>query len=74
MSLAFYGADKTKFPMPHFITNIKDERGHGLTVHLIGLLVHATASQLRLFIMTYDHATGANHIIEAIHRLVDDES
>lgn len=29
-SMAFNGADQTKYTLPHFPTKTKDERGHGL--------------------------------------------
>lgn len=43
-------------------------------MHVIGVLMHAAVSQLMLLTMTDDHATGANHVIEAIHRVVSDKA
>lgn len=57
------GADHANFSLPHFTTHTIDERVHGLPVHIIGLLLHASVSQFRLFTMTDGHATGANHVI-----------
>lgn len=74
LSLAIDGADQKNYTLPHFSTHTKDERGHGLAVHLVGVLIHASISQLRLFTMTDEHATGSNHIVEAIHRVVDEIS
>lgn len=72
LSLVVDGADQTKFSLPHFTTSVKDQRGHGLAVHLIGLLRHAALNRLRLFTMTDEHASGANHIVESIHRLINE--
>lgn len=35
-----------------FLTSTKEERGHGITVHIIGILRHAVLNRLRLFTMT----------------------
>lgn len=62
------------FYLPHFTTHTKDERGHGLSVHLIVLLLRAEVSQLRLLTVPNDHDIGANHVIEAIHFFLNDET
>lgn len=58
--------------MPHFTTKTKDERGHGLAVHLLGVLLHELFPQLRLFTMNDNHTTGSNHIVEVIRRVIND--
>lgn len=72
LSLVVDGADQTKFALPHFCTSVKYQQGHGIAVHLIGLLRHGAINKLRLFTMTDEHASGANHIIEPIHRLINE--
>lgn len=42
---------------------MKDRRGHGIGVHLIGLLHHLTTN-------TFGKGKGYNHIIESINQLV----
>lgn len=74
MSFVVDGADQSAYALPHFVTKVKDSRGHGLKVHLIGLLYHSTVNRLRLFTMTDEHQKGANHIIECIHRFVNDHA
>lgn len=44
LSLHFDGSEQNKFSLPQLITHSKDERCHPLTVHLIGVLKHATVS------------------------------
>lgn len=71
ISLVIDGADQSKFSLPHFMTPTKEERGHGLAVHLIGVLRHLPVNKLHLFTMTDNHKTGANHIIESLHRVIN---
>lgn len=68
----FDEADQTKFSLPHFSTYVKGNRGNGIDVHLIGLLRHGAVNELRPSSMTDVHAFGANHVIESIHRLMND--
>lgn len=56
-------ADQTKFSLPHFSTHTEDECGHDLTVHITGVLLYASLSQMRLFTIADDHSTSANHVI-----------
>lgn len=68
------GADQTAYGLPHFTSKTKNERGQAMDVKLIGILEHSTENKLRLLTMTGDHKTGANHIVEAVHRYLMDRS
>lgn len=72
LSLIVDGADQSAFGLPHFTVKTKAERGHAIKVKLIGVLQHSTKNVLRLFTLTDEHETGANHIIESIHRTLLD--
>lgn len=72
LSVVFNGADRKKFDLPRFVTSTKEQRAHGLPVHLICVLQHAQENQLRLLSMTDSHATGSNHIVEAFHRTINE--
>ncbi len=50
----------------------KDDRGHSLKVRLIGLLEHNQKNQLSLFTLTEEYPTGANHVIETVHRFLSE--
>ncbi len=71
-SIIVDGADQQAFGIPHFITKTKNQKGFSLKVNLIGLLEHGISNNLYLYTMTEDHETGANHIIETIHRFIND--
>ncbi len=73
-SLIVDGADQKAYGLPHFITSTKSQRGEALKVKLIGLLEHGLENKLRLLTMTEEHKTGANHVIEAVHRFLMDRS
>ena len=73
-SLIIDGADQTAFGLPHFSSHTKSERGHSLKVKLVGMLEHAIENKLRLLTMTEEHQTGANHIVESLHRFLMDRS
>lgn len=73
-SLIIDGADQTAFGLPHFSSHTKGERGHALKVKLVGMLEHAAENRLRLLTMTEEHQTGANHIVESLHRFLMDRS
>lgn len=64
------GADQSAFGLPHFMVKTKDDRGHSLKVRLIGLLEHNQKNRLRLFTLTEEFPTGANHVVESIHRFL----
>jgi len=67
-SLIVDGADQTAFGLPHFTFNTKATAGHSLKVKLVGVLEHGPVKGLSLYTMTAEFETGANHIIEALHR------
>ena len=69
-SIIIDGADQSAFGLPHFTTTPKIQRGHAMKLKLIGLLEHAIQNKLTFLTMTEEHATGANHVIEAIHRFL----
>ncbi len=70
LSIIVDGADQSAFGLPHFTTSTKAQKGHSLKVKLIGLLEHAQVNKLHLFTLTGEYETGANHIIEVIHRFL----
>lgn len=74
LSIVVDGADQSAYSLPHFIFDVKDQRGLGIKVHLIGLLHHAQQSILQLYTMTDEHKKGSNHIIEVIHRFVNEKA
>ena len=74
LSIVVDGADQSAFALPHFMVSVKDQRGLGLKVHLIGLLQHAHQSVLELYTMTDEHKKGSNHIVEVIHRFINGKS
>lgn len=74
MSIVIDGADQTAFTLPHFAVSVKDTRGHGMKVHMIGLLHHGIINQLNLFLMTDEHETVSNHIIEVLHRFINEKA
>ena len=70
-SIIVDGADQSAFGLPHFTTTPKSQRGHAMKVKLIGLLEHRIENRLTLLTMTEEHATGANHVIEVVHRFLN---
>ena len=72
LSMIVDGADQSAFGLPHFSVETKAERGHSIKVKLVGVLLHAMQNHLRLFALTDEHETGANHIIESIHRCLSE--
>lgn len=69
-SIIVDGADQSAFGLPQFVTKTKDERGRSLKVCTIGVLEHKRHNQLHIFTMTEDQETGANHIVESVHRFL----
>ena len=49
----------------------KDTKGHSLKVKLIGILEHGPENSAALFTMTENFETGANHVIECLHRYLN---
>lgn len=70
LSLAIDRADQSKYFLSHFITQRNDQRGHRMPLHVFGVLLHSPVPVLRLFTMTDDNKTGANHIIEVLRRVL----
>lgn len=70
-SIILDGTDQCAFGIPYFTNYTKNRRGHGLKVKLVSVLYHAKQNFLHLFTMTQKQETGANHIIEAIHRFIN---
>lgn len=69
--LAIYCADKSKYTFPHFIAQTKDERGEHIAVHMVGILKHASVSQIGLFTMMDNRCNGYNHIAKVSHGVVN---
>lgn len=65
--IVFHGAYQRKVRLTHFATSVKDQRGRGMSVHLIGLLNQGSINRLRLFTKTKKHSSGANRVIEVIN-------
>lgn len=72
LSFSVDGAYQTKLSRPHFVSPTKEQRGHGIFVHLIGVLQRAPIITLRLFTTPDENATGSNDIVKAIHRSSND--
>lgn len=45
-------------------------KGHSMNYRLVGVIIHGRPNRLRLMTMTEKHKTGANHIIETMHRVI----
>lgn len=73
-SVIIDGADQSAFGLPHFVEKTKAQRGHSLKVKLVGVLEHASENVLRLLTMTEEHESGSNHIVESLHRFLEDRS
>lgn len=54
--------------MPHFLFNNNQTKENSLKVKLIGVLEQGPVKYLSLFTMTHEYETGANHVLEAVHR------
>lgn len=68
------GADYSAFDPPYFKVRPKEDRGHYLKVEMIGLLKHSAEDRLRLFTMTANMETVASHVIETVHRSLNDST
>ena len=53
--------------------NTKTMRGEKMKVRVVCLKDHLFSPNIMLFLLTEEHETGANHIIECIHRFVTDK-
>ncbi len=69
-SIIIDGADQAAYGLPHFIYGTKNLRGDAMKVRLIGIKEHLASPNVLLFLMTEEHETGANHIVEALHRFL----
>lgn len=70
-SIIIDGASQSAYGLPHWPYETKaTQRGHKIGVHLTGILEHASPNNLTLLTMTDEHKTGANHVIEALHRWI----
>lgn len=69
-SIIMDGADQSAFGLPHFMVKTKDVRGHSLKVKVVGVLDHGRPNRVTFLTMTEEQETGANHIIETLHRVL----
>lgn len=74
LSISVNGADQIKVALTRFVTPRKEQRWHRLCIHLIGVIEHALIQNFRMFTMTLNQATGANHILEVIHLVINDKA
>ena len=65
------GADQKSYGIPHFTFSTKSDKGHKMKIKCVGVLEHLIEKKVSLFPMTEEFATGANHVIEALHRVLD---
>lgn len=65
------GADQRAYGLPHFFHATKEDRRHKFKVRVIGSLEHRVQKQLTIFTLTEENSTGASHIIEALHRVLN---
>ena len=65
------GADQKSYGLPHFTFSTKGDRGQKMKVKCVGVLEHGIERKISLFPMTEEFSTGSNHIIEALHRVLD---
>ncbi len=68
------GADQSAYGLPHLIYNTKSMRGERLKVRLIGLKEHLPIPNIFLYMLTEEFETGANHVIEVVHRFLTEKS
>ncbi len=64
------GADQSAYGLPHLVHNTKAMRGEKLKVRLIGVKEHLVVPNIFFYLMTEEFDTGANHVIEAVHRFL----
>lgn len=70
-SLIVDGADQTSYGLPHFTELTKSDRVHKIKLKCVGVLEHPKDKKLSLFTMTEGFESGANHVIEAVHRVLN---
>lgn len=71
-SIILDGADQKNYGLPHFPNHTKSDVGHKLKVKVVGCLEHVLrgGEKLSLYAMTEEYETGANHVIEVAHRVL----
>lgn len=69
-SIVIDGADQKGYGLPHFLDSSKADRGHKFKVKCVDCLEHRSSKKLWIYAMTEEFQTGANHIIEVIHRVL----
>lgn len=62
------GADQSAFGLPQFRKLLKPQRRHTLKVKVMGPVDHYMHMESNLLTMTRNHATGAIHTVETVHR------
>lgn len=70
-SIVVDGADQKSYGLPHFIFDTKSDKGHKMKVKCIGVLEHLKEKSLTLFTMTEEFESGANHVLEFVHRVLN---
>lgn len=74
MSLFVDGADQSAFGLLHFVTVTKDTKWHALKVKRVGIMEHGVDNKVALYTMTENFETGANQVIEFVHRYLDSKN
>lgn len=70
ISLIVDGTDQKGHGLPQFVFNTKMDKGYKIKLKCIGVLEHGLLKHLSLFTMTDKFESGANHVLEAIHRVM----
>ena len=65
------GADHKSYGLPHFTFSTKGDKGQKMKIKCVGVLEHLVERKIHFFPMTGEFPTGANHVIEALHRVLD---
>lgn len=73
LSISVDGAHQSKLALPRFVSPTKEELVPVLHKHLICVIEHTPIHHLRLYTMTHNHYTGADHIVEAVHKIINDK-
>lgn len=71
MSIIMDGADQSAYDLPHFCTSTKDDRGFGLAVRMVGIKELSRRDAVQFYLLTEESETGANHIVESMHRYIN---
>lgn len=64
------GVDQSTFAIFYIVTKTTYIKGKAMKFRLIKVLEHHKANILHLFTMGGEHETGANHVVETLHRFV----